>query len=303
MDKAGYAVEDIKTLEQWKDAIVDIAASDPDGNGKDDTLGYAAFSYNLGDGYMTDNMCSAFGAYDGQKDADGGLFYWGMTDGWVDYIKFANEMYADGAVSKEFSVLSVSEASDMFKAGLAVSYIRTGTWGWGYEDYDVAKMLNFYEGTCNEEWHTYAFYGIEGRDYEVNDEGVKVATDYGKDNVNKYQFLQQVTTTIANTEMKLVSTSAPKSFNDKIKENALTYLEPEANIKLNHFRAIKSDSWATVWPLYQSTYEENTVKTIVGQMSIEDYKAYIEELRAQDDMKTCWQEFAANDAVLFPGGY
>ena len=45
-----------------------------------------------------------------------------------------------------------------------------------------------------------------------------------KDNIEKYQFLQQVVMTIANTEMKLVSTSAPKEYNDKIKA-ALTYLE------------------------------------------------------------------------------
>jgi len=349
MDKFGYTVDQIKTVYDWKDAIVDIAKRDPDGNGKDDTLGFAAFSYNLGDGYLTDIMASAFGAYNGQKDEDGGLFYPNLTDGFVDFIEFAHQMYKDGAVSKEFSVLSLSEANDMFNAGLAVSYVRTGTWGWGYEknlkqnlgiadaevialpylkgtgnnttatrttgvygayylnaelsDYDIRKLLNFYEYTCNEEWHTYAFYGMEGRDYTVDANGTKVVTEYGANNVMRYQSLQQVVTTIANAEMKLISTSAPKEFNDKIIAAAKTYLEPEANIRLNHFRAINSDSWAKVWPLYQKTYEENTVKAIVGSMSMDDYRKYISELRSQDDMKKCWQEFAAHDAQLFPEGY
>lgn len=347
MDKFGYTVDQIKTVWDWKDMIIDIARQDPDGNGKDDTVGFAAWGYTLGDGYITDNMASAFGAYNAQKDEDGGLYFYELTDGWIDYIEFAHEMYKDGAVSKEFSVLSLSEANDMFAAGLAVSYCRTGTWGWGYQenlrnnvgiedaevialpclkgtgnnttavqttgvygayfinselgDYDIRKLLNFYEKTCNEEWHTYAFYGLEGRDYEEID-GQKIATDYGKDNIEKYQFLQQVVMTIANTEMKLVSTSAPKEYNDKIKEAALTYLEPDANIKINPFRAINSPSWATVWPKYESTYKANTVKAITGEMSIEEYRNYIVELRSQDDMKQCWQEFAESYAQLFPDG-
>ncbi len=349
MDKLGYTVDQIKTVDDWKNMVVDISKKDPDGNSKADTLGYAAWGYNLGDGYLTDIMSSAFGAYNGQKDEAGGLYYPNLTDGFVDYIEFANKMYKEGAVSKEFSVLGLSEASDMFNAGLAASYVRTGTWGWGYEknlkenlgladaevialpylkgtgdnttatrttgvygayylnseleDYDIKKLLNFYEYTCNEEWHTYAFYGMEGRDYTVDANGSKVATEYGANNVMKYQSLQQVVTTIANTEMKLVSTSAPKEFNDKIKAAALTYTEPAANIKLNHFRAINSDSWAKVWPLYQKTYEENTVMAIVGSMNMDEYRKYISDLRAQDDMKKCWQEFAAHDAQLFPDGY
>ena len=29
------------------------------------------------------------------------------------------------------------------------------------KDTNVKKLLNFYEKTCNEEWHTYAFYGMK----------------------------------------------------------------------------------------------------------------------------------------------
>jgi|GEM_PF-266833 len=349
MDKFGYKVEDIKTVWDWKDAIVKIAKGDPDGNGKDDTVGFAAFGYTLGDGYITDNMASAFGAYNGQKDEDGGLYYYELTDGWIDYIQFAHEMYKDGAVSKEFSVLSLSEANDMFTAGLAVSYCRTGTWAWGYEDnlknnlgiadaevialpalkgtngnttavqttgvygayflnselseYDLLKLLNFYEKTNVEEWHNYAFFGMEDRDYVIAADGSKETTQYGKDNIMRYQSLQQVIMTMANTELKLYSTGAPKEFNDKIKAAALTYLEPDANIRINHFRAINSESWATVWPKYKSKYEENTVKAIVGEMSIDEYRDYIHNLRSQPDMKQCWQEFAKHDALLFPDGY
>lgn len=348
MDKFGYTVDQIKTVWDWKDMIVDIARRDPDGNGKDDTVGFAAFGYNLSDGYLSDNMASAFGAYNAQKDEDGGMYYFELTDGWIDYIQFAHELYKEGAVSKEFSVLSLSEANDMFTAGLAVSFCRTGTWAWSYEDnwkknlglenaeviglpylkgtnnnttavqttgvygayfinselddYKVRKLLNFYDKTCNEEWHTYAFYGIEGRDYEIGADGTKVATEYGVNNVSKYQFLQQVVMTIANSDMKLVSTSAPKEFNDKIVAAGLTYLEPEANIKINPFRAINSPSWATVWPKYESTYKTNTVKAIVGEMSIDDYRQYIYDLRSQADLKQCWQEFAQSYAELFPNG-
>lgn len=348
MDKFGYTVDQIKTVWDWKDMIVDIARRDPDGNGKDDTIGFAAYGYTLSDWYLADCMASAFGAYNAQRDEDGGLYYYELTDGWVDYIEFAHEMYADGAVSKEFSVLSLSEANDMFAAGLAVSFCRTGTWAWTYEnnwktnlglkdaeivalpylkgtnnnttavqttgvygayflsskldDYDIRKLLNFYEKTCNEEWHTYAFYGIEGRDYEIAEDGTKVATEYGKNNISKYQFLQQVVMTIANREMKLINTSAPKEFNDKIISAALTYLEPEANIKINPFRAVYSPTWATVWPKYEDTYKTNTVKAIVGEMSIDEYRQYIHNLRSQEDMKQCWQEFAKSYAELFPNG-
>ncbi len=345
MDKYGYDVEDIKTVWDWKDCIVDIASKDPDGNGVNDTMGFAAHDYSLGSSYVVDMMCSAFGAYNRQTDEDGGLYYPQLTDGFMDYVEFAHELYEEGAISKEFAVLKNTDADEMFKNGLAVSFCRTGPYAWSYEnnlkqnmgiedaeiialpylkgtddnttavqttgvygayhlnaqldDYDIQKLLNFYEKTCNEEWHTYAFYGLEGRDYEVDDTGWKVATDYGITNEGNFKSLQQIVTTIANDDMKLISTSGTKEFNDKIIASALTYLEPEANIKINPFRAVDSASWGKVWPLYQNTFETNTANTIAGLMSMDDYRKYVTQLREQDDMKACWQEFAESDKVLF----
>jgi hypothetical protein len=48
--------------------------------------------------------------------------------------------------------------------------------------------------------------------------------------------------------------------------------------------------------------ESNTVKAIVGQISMADYRAYIQRLRNMPEFKKAFQEFAAQKKDKFPNG-
>ncbi len=340
MDKLDIPVP--KTVWEWKDALKTIVESDPDGNGKADTIGYAAHPFLLGGGYIDDNMASAFGAYDGAKDADGGLYYFQLTDQYMDYVEFVKEMYEDGLISKEFTVMKLSDTEALFKAGQAASYTRTGTYAWGYQEAiktvdanaevitlpamkgtgnnttavlttgvyggfylnadlsaaKVQRLVDYFEFTCNEEYHNLAFYGNEGVHYTLNADGTRTMTEAGDARAMDFKSLQQLVTTIKNIDMKLVNTSAPKAYNDQVIDSVKDWADIG---KVNRFRAINSPTWATVWTKYQSTFEENTILTVQGDMSFDDYKVYVRNLRDQADMKVCFKEFAASDAILFPG--
>ncbi len=342
MDKCGIAVP--KDIWEWKDALATIVKSDVDGNGKDDTIGYAAHAFLLGGGYIDDNMSSAFGAYNGQKDEEGGLIYYQLTDGYYDYVNFVKEMYDEGIISSEFSVMSLSETEELFQTGKAASYTRTGTYAWTYQDAlskidpaaqvtvlpamkgtennttavlstgvygaffinsqlpaeKIKQIVDYFEYTCTPEFHDYAFFGLEGYHYDVQADGTKKMTEAGVAEANDFKSLQQVVTTIANLDMKLFNQSAPKEFNDKVISTVSNYADIG---RVNHFRAINSKSWSTVWSKNQSTFEENTILAVCGEMSMEDYKQYVVDLRSQDDMKACFKEFAENDGMLFPEGY
>lgn len=342
MDKCGLAVP--KDVWEWKDALATIIASDVDGNGKADTLGYAAHAFLLGGGYIDDNMSSAFGAYNGQKDEAGGLIYYQLTDGYLDYVEFVKQMYEEGIISSEFSVMSLSETEELFKTGAAASYTRTGTYAWTYQDAlqqidpeaevvvlpamkgtdnnttavlstgvygaffinaelpdeKIKKIVDYFEYTCTEEFHDLAFFGLEGHHYDLAADGSKVMTEAGNTESNDFKSIQQLVTTIANLDMKLFNQSAPTEYNEKVISTVANYADIG---RVNHFRAINSPTWSTVWAKNQSTFEENTILTVCGEMSLEDYKQYVLDLRSQDEMKQCFKEFAENDAMLFPEGY
>lgn len=341
MDK--LSIKTPTTVYEWKDALKTIVNGDPDGNGKADTIGYAAHPFLLGGGYIDDNMASAFGAYDGAKDADGGLIYYQLNDQYMDYVKFVKEMYEDGLISKEFTVMKLSDSEALFKAGQAASYTRTGTYAWDYQDAiktvdpnakvvplpamkgtgnnttavvttgvyggffinaklpeeKIQRLVNYFEYTSTEEFHNLAFYGVEGIHYTMNADGTRKTTDLGKTRSMDFKSIQQLVTTMKNIDMKLVNTKATKEYNDMVIDTVKDWAEIG---KLNHFRAINSAKWAKVWAMYQSTFEENTILAVQGEMSMDDYQTYVRDLRDQADMKECFQEFATSDATLFPEG-
>ena len=120
-------------------------------------------------------------------------------------------------------------------------------------------------------------------------------SDQGKKDVGTS--VQQVTTLMQNTWSKVLDPSAPKAYNDQKLKDAEIYGKVG---KINPFEVLVSDTWTQTWPTYQNEFQSNTIKTIVGQMSVADYKAYVLKLRSMPEFKKAFQEFAAAKKEKFP---
>jgi putative aldouronate transport system substrate-binding protein len=96
--------------------------------------------------------------------------------------------------------------------------------------------------------------------------------------------------------MKVLNPSAPKAYNDaKLKE-----VEVYGQVgKLNPFSIISSDTWTRVWPKYEKEWQAMATKAIVGQISMEEYKSYVDKLNENPDLKKAYKEFAESYKQYF----
>jgi putative aldouronate transport system substrate-binding protein len=336
LDQLGIAVP--TTFEEYRQALKKIVNTDVDGNGKLDTLGLVGEGFLLGDSHA--NLMAGFGALDWQTDDQGGQIYNYLKDSYIDMVEYLRTLYADNAIPKEFSAMKRLAVEELFASGKAASYSRniwrdyffeekirktqpkaevislpplknpkggqtallaTGIYGAQYISKKVpqAKMLrimDYFEKTANEEYLYMVYYGIEGIHYNMKD-GVRVMTDQGLKEVGTS--VQQITTLMKNDWAKVVYPGAPKAYNDQKLKEAQIYGKLG---RVNAFELLVSDTWTQIWPTYQNEFESNTIKTIVGQMSVADYRAYVQRLRAMPEFKKAFQEFAAQKKDKFPNG-
>src|SRR5690606_29024538 len=101
-----------------------------------------------------------------------------------------------------------------------------------------------------------------------------------------------------NNAMKVLNPSAPKAYNDAKMESVKEFSKVG---KINIFSVISSNTWTEEWPKYSSEWESMVVKTIVGQISMEEYQAYVDEINNKPEIKQAYQEFAAQYKEKFTG--
>lgn len=322
------------TIDEYAAALKKIVTSDPDGNGKSDTLGLIGHGYLLADGDGT--FLSAFGGLDPVFDKDGGLIKESLTPNYTQMIEWFRKQYADGILSKEFSAIKKTQAEELFSTGRAVSYVRNiwRDYSWeqdikkvqpdakvitlppmkgpgGYTaqlanptfggmyiskkvpEAKVKQILDYMEKTTTMEFTDFNYFGIEGVHHKVVD-GQPQLTELGVKQVTTNA--NQVFALAFNNKMKVMNPAAPKAYNDaKIKDT-----EVYAKLgKLNPFGNIASDTWTSVWPKYEKEWQAMATKAIVAQISMDEYKAYVDKLNSNADIKKAYQEFAKNYKEYF----
>ncbi|TVY05461.1 extracellular solute-binding protein [Paenibacillus cremeus] len=94
------------TLDEFYDVAKAFTKNDPDGNGKDDTMGYSfAIANNRSFTRGADPLRFAFGLANGWKEKDGGIIPWqSQTKELKDFLTFTSKMYADGLLDKDFAI-------------------------------------------------------------------------------------------------------------------------------------------------------------------------------------------------------
>ncbi|MBW7452753.1 extracellular solute-binding protein [Paenibacillus sepulcri] len=317
------------TLEEYETALKTIVNGDPDGNGKKDTVGLIGQGFLLADG--DGSFLSAFGGLDPVYDQEGGLINKLLTPNYTDMVGYFRQLYADGILAKDFSAIKQTQAEEMYTTGRAASYARNIWRDYTFEqevkkvqpqaeiislppmkgpggtsvqlstpfsgafyiskkvpEEKVKQILDFFEKTTTMEQTDYNYYGIEGVDYTMVD-GQQQLTELGTRQVTA-NGTGAIFPLAYNNKMKVVNPAAPKAYNDaKMKS-----VEEYANVgKIDPFSIINSDTWTSVWTKYESEWQSMVIKAIVGQVSMEEYKAYVDKLNGSPDFKKSYQEFAA----------
>ncbi|MCM3781861.1 extracellular solute-binding protein [Neobacillus mesonae] len=312
------------TFDEYKEALKKMVDADMDGNGQKDTVGLLYVNNPPA------SLQAGFGVYNPTYDDNGGLMSPGLTPQYVEMIEWVHGLYADGLMSKEYAVMKESQAEELFKTNRAASYGRPIWWDHEWEqamkksgqpdakilnvtltgpngDYGVGletgvaggfyiskkvpeekvkQLLKYFDQSASEEISELAYYGIKDLHYTEVD-GQKVLTEQGIKEVNTTSKGAGVLS--YNKWGKVISVSGGKEFNDaKIKE-----VENYDTIgKIDHYRVITSDGWRNTWPKYADEYSSMVTKTIVGQISIDEFRDYVDGLNQQPDIKDAYQQMA-----------
>ena len=323
LDKLGIPMP--TTLDEYKSALQAVVKANPTGQ---NPIGLTTHSVLNG---VKDVFMPAFGVYDLTHDKDGGLIRDVLTPQYADMIEWFRGLYADGLMPKEFSTMKEPQSLDLISSGKAASigYVVRADWQYtetnrkldpnalvrsavlkgpkGYAinlrsnfasgmfisskvpEEKVRRILDFYESTATAEFLKFGEYGIEGVHYNMVD-GYPKMTELGSKEMVISSYDPWVLT--YDSGFKIRNVNAPPEFNKETEAMVKDWTEKG---KLNPFSYLLSDTFSDIWPKYQDEYDTKTVQAIIGKISMNEFRAYQEELRNLPEMKKAFQEFAKSE--------
>ncbi|WP_240416038.1 extracellular solute-binding protein [Paenibacillus periandrae] len=153
----------------------------------------------------------------------------------------------------------------------------------------VRHILDFLEMTNSKEYYNFTVNGIVGIHYNLVNGEVKLTEQHKKD-VGSTSPWQPIAL-YYDKYGKIGSPAAPKEYNDaKIKQvESQGYFEKG---KISPFAVISSVTWTATWPKFEQEWTSMSVKAVVGQISIDEYKAYIKKINDDPNIKKAYKEFA-----------
>jgi putative aldouronate transport system substrate-binding protein len=311
------------TLDEYVAALKKIVASDP---AKTNTTGLIQDTDNLVNPFIV----AGFGGFDPNFNSEGGLIYTQMNPGFAKAVEFERNLYKDGLMSKDFSVTKLEMAEQMFKTGRGASYTRSISWNFTWEEElkklgqlkaqimnltlqgpdgnyavqlstavnggfyiskkvpeaKVKQLLKYLDYSASPEMTDLAYYGIEGKHYTMVD-GQKQLTELGTKEVNTTSKCAAVLGYVK--DGRVMNFSASKKYNDAKIEEVKLY---DKVGKVDPTSFTLSETWLKTWPKYQKEFESMVTQAIVGQISMNEFKAYVDKLNNMPDFKQSYKEFA-----------
>src|SRR5690625_566204 len=119
LDNLGLPVP--TTLEEFADTLEAMVKGDPDGNGKNDTIGHV---HSYGGTGIHAAFSVGFGAFDPVYDDDGGMIHYNLHPGFIKTVDYFRDLFDRGVLPKEFAIMSQTQTQELFESGQAASYIR-----------------------------------------------------------------------------------------------------------------------------------------------------------------------------------
>ncbi len=334
-DKLGIPLP--TNVKEYADALEKIVKSDPDGNGVNDTIGLvhagadgslpgsldAAFGAltpqydseggqyppKLNDGYieyvtyMRDLYARGIldPEYAGIKHEDG--FSKFSTNRAASYIMSIWHHWEWEKGSAQVQKDPVPEVTSVILDGINGNKsvrLNTGVSGGYYVSSKVPeekmkRIVRYFDDATTQEVTFLAYYGIEGIHHDLVD-GTPVLNSKGIEQIN---VSSKCVGPLAYARYgKVDSAGGTKEYNAAKREMVKDY-ESVGKIDFWGTGILISPTWANNWPKYEDEFNANMSKTIAGQMSVEDFRAYVENLRANPEIKPAFAEFAASYEAMF----
>jgi putative aldouronate transport system substrate-binding protein len=321
LDKLGIPVP--TTIDEYRNALKQIVNGDPDGNGKKDTMGLIGTS----EGVST--FEAAFGALSPNYDSDGGLIWHELTNQYTDLVDWFRQLYQDGSMPKEYMAMKRTQMEEAISTGKAATYMRSTRYHYDFEvqakkvqpdakiialpplkgpggyavelstgvnggifiskkvpEEKLKQMLKYFDATASQENTDFGYSGIEGVHYNVVN-GQKVPTELSLKEVNTTSLGAAV---LAYVKWgKVDNPGAPKEYVEEKRKQVADY---EKVGVYNIFTWLISDTWVKTWPKYSAEWTAMMTKAIVGQISMDEYKAYVNKLNNSAEFKQAYKEFA-----------
>lgn len=306
------------TLDEFTEALKKIAAAKP------------GVSATVMDPFSNSgSIWVAYGVTDPTFDSEGGMIRDILTPQFADMVEWFRGLYAAGLMPKEFTALNNNQKFDLMTTGKAASIdygiYRDHTWTADLQKIDpkaqlftlaplqgpknlgaqldigtrggiyiskkvpeekALKILEYFDKTASDEVTDLAYYGKEGVHHTVVD-GQPMLNDLGK---------EQIQVTALNPLSpayrkwgKVQYSGVSKAVNEAKFKEVEKYEEVGV---INPFRWLYSQAWTDAWPEFDSTFQSNVLKATVGDMSMDAFRKYQEDLRNNADLKVAFQEFA-----------
>lgn len=115
MDALG--IDDPQTPEEFLEMTAAFANKDPDGNGKDDTIGYTVNTLSALGKWVMLGIAPECNAYSWVKDTDGVYRPSWCTDAFRDVVVFYRKLYESGGLDPKFYAKNSAAVSDDFCSG------------------------------------------------------------------------------------------------------------------------------------------------------------------------------------------
>jgi len=320
LDEVGLPLP--KTTDELHNALKQIKAKDTGGK----LIGTLFF----------DNMASAFGSFTPQYNAEGGLYRNILSDAYTNMVEWYSKLYKDGLMSPEFSAVKGAEPDNFFIAGKTVfhtknfwhqyrmdqenkklkpnasveivpyikgpggasAYLEPGFTGGLFipksvpED-KVKKLLDVFNSAAGDDNSKALFYGYEGVHHKVEN-GKYIMTDIG---LKEIQSFTNDTFSIKRNEWdKVDSPLAPVEVDKANREKVKVLYD---TLTVDPFRIIRSATWTAEWPKHADEFEKKRTEAIMGKISMDDYKKYIEGLRNNAALKKAFMEQTESYKELF----
>lgn len=337
LDNVGLGVP--TTIDEFYNVLKAFKEQDPDKNGQNDTFGMIVTNYLDGPLNNIAVWMGAHNKW-GVNAETGELEPAFMGQEWIDALDFMKKCYAEGLINQDMATYSSDDWNEQFlqsKAGViidvadrarrvaqnmqeAVPEANVDVFGYvkkdaasdartlpttGYDGYYVfpkkavssEEDLDFVLGVmdkCNEqEALTLMNYGIEGTHYNLDENGcvAKVEEESLK---KEYNDLNQFATGIIATELKTAYTvDIAKKVEDVYKEN-------ENWAVANPTEPYVSDTYSTKGPQLDAIMSEANTKYIVGQITLDEWKAQRDRWMSQggaDVIKEMNEAYQADESI------
>jgi len=316
------------TTDELYTVLKAFVEKDPDGNGKNDTIGYAGFVDQNGMSYLG-QLQNSFTKVNGDwKLVDGKLVNVNVLPEVKDALVWLNRAYKEKLIPEDVAVLKNTQAKDLLKGNRAGGFQDTAEAAWepteelrktdpkadfiplvslnGYSNKDsgffgmyaipksvpeakVKQLLKFMDYGATQEGYDLASFGLKDVHYTEKD-GIKTPTEQAKKDIVAQQALGQIFLKY-DQYLRAYRTGMP---NDVLERNK-KIIDEKAKISVGDpSLGLNSDTNVKVGTELRKKIQDMKTKVIMGKEPISAWDDYVTKLKADPDLAKITAEL--NDA-------